>query len=81
MAGLCSKTSLSQTLSSKGSPGTVGRQRLPKVKISISDAHFSAEQTIVDFFNRIRQKQSFTTFIIKPIRAVAVANKKLKSHD
>ena len=29
------------------------RKLLPKVKISISDAYFSAAQTMVDFFNRI----------------------------
>jgi hypothetical protein len=28
---------------------------LPKVKISISDAYFSAAETMADFFNRIGQ--------------------------
>ncbi|KRP44402.1 hypothetical protein TU75_21715, partial [Pseudomonas poae] len=32
---------------------------LPKVKISISDAYFSAVETMIDFFNRIGQKESF----------------------
>jgi hypothetical protein len=36
------------------------RKPLPKVKISISDAYFSAAQTMVDFFNRIGQLQTFT---------------------
>jgi hypothetical protein len=31
------------------------RKPLPKEKISISDAYFSASQTMVDFFNRIGQ--------------------------
>jgi hypothetical protein len=29
------------------------RKPLPKVKISISDAYFSAAQTMADFFNKI----------------------------
>jgi hypothetical protein len=34
------------------------REPLPKVKISTSDAYFSAAQTMVDFFNRIGHKQT-----------------------
>ena len=30
-----------------------------KVKISISRAYFSTEETMADFFNRIGQKQTF----------------------
>jgi hypothetical protein len=33
---------------------------LPKVKISISDAYFSAAKTMADFFNRIGQERSVT---------------------
>jgi hypothetical protein len=35
------------------------RKPLPKVKISISDAYFSAAQTMVDFFNRIGRSLPF----------------------